>query len=770
MLLSIFSFLSLFSQNPKLEPGQLHAASGFENRIPLHWENSVYPAEAYKVFRKTAETEYQLIAQVPVGTWTYATFIDRYVDTGTEYSYVIKNQNNEIITNESSATCNHTGHNIIIPAYQTSPAIINGVQDADEWSDAERIDISPTANIFGTGDMTESSYAYYKKSGDFLYIAIEDYNNTGLDDNDQFTLFFDFNNDNAWSENDGRYAVAWFNNDIHTVWDDLSGQYPDVSLSNTENQPDEITVAAADNGNYLFYEIAIDLNSWHINLSDNDFAMLIQTSVYTFTGDNEGTSGMFPPAAVWKAPETFSDCAFANQEDTEAPILNEVSGLTALIGEEMEIVLKLSDFSEITSVNADYTIGGDTYNITFNPAKISNGFSATLPAQNEQTTGSIVFNYSDEHGNSASSASYDILWTGDSQAPEINWLSAPEIATPGNLPIVSANITDNLSGISSVDLVYSINGQADQTSEMSYNSNIWSASLPDGIAGDYAEYQILAYDGAGNMLETESILLVWYDGGWYGAKNTEYTGNNFGSQNGLLFGIVLQLGNFTGKINKLAYMVPSYCLSNWSWQIVDIEIDENGVNWTNTPLTPIQTYTEPMVYDVDTWTEININSDTELSGDVGLIIQMQPESYWGRDAGSTQNLSWFYNTNISEWEQLGTGGASEFPGDFTLKAHLYGEENGTKTEKVFGNDNSVYCFPNPCNQQTNIQFNKPVTGNLKLTLFDSTGKEIQVLLQDEELSKGNYTISVNTANLKAGTYFYRIVSGKEKASGSFIKK
>lgn len=776
LLLITTFFLQGFAQNAKLDAGELYVASGYDNLIPIHWEEDGSNITEYQIFRKTESTEFELIATLSPGTWTYANYIDENVTTGTEYTYVIKNQNGNPFTNESSATCNNTGYNLVIPGYGTTSPTLDGVKTASEWDDALLVDITDNVNIFGTGDWDELTNAYFKFADNKIFIAIEDYNNTGLDDNDQFTLFFDFNNDNQWSEginggHDGRYAVSYFDDSVIESWDDLSGEYPNISFSNSIFDPTEISVEVADNGTFLFYEIAIDITGWSLDIDENNFGMLIQNSVYNFVGDGEGTSGIYSPGAIWRAPISFANCTIQLEADNTAPELVSVDGLQAVVDNDMEIILSISDISLLETVVGEYSIsGGETYTLTFEQSKINYGYSATIPAQNSECTGEIEFYIEDNHGNSFSSESYTLEWLIDDVAPTIETISTPEIATNGNIPIISANIFDDMSNLQNVSLIYTIVGEAQQTVSMSEISGLFIAELPDKNVGTSADYYISAEDQAGNIATSDSYHIVWYEGGWYGVTEGGYTGNNFGSVNGLTIGVVMQLGDFEGKINKLAYMVPSYCLSDWSWKIVEIDAtDLNNVVWTDNVLVQEQTYSEDMTFDVNYWTEIDIDSDVKITGDVGLVISMQPSSYWGRDAESTQGLSWFYNSNTDEWERLGYGDWVDFPGDWTVKAHLYGETNQTNLEMIFGNDIITYNYPNPCDNYTNIYFQNPNQGNVKITVFDINGKQISILLNNH-LEKGNYNVQLNTSDFQSGTYFYTVEIRNKIISKKIIKK
>ena len=54
---------------------------------------------------------------------------------------------------------------------------------------------------------------------------------------------------------------------------------------------------------------------------------------------------------------------------------------------------------------------------------------------------------------------------------------------------------------------------------------------------------------------------------------------------------------------------------------------------------------------------------------------------------------------------------------------------------------------------------------MKLTVFDVTGKEV-ALLVDQELNAGEYKVDFNAAGLTSGVYFYRM----ETAGYTDVKK
>ena len=66
-------------------------------------------------------------------------------------------------------------------------------------------------------------------------------------------------------------------------------------------------------------------------------------------------------------------------------------------------------------------------------------------------------------------------------------------------------------------------------------------------------------------------------------------------------------------------------------------------------------------------------------------------------------------------------------------------------------------YPNPFNPRTTIEFTLPVSGRIKLVVFNIHGQRIKVLL-DEILSVGSHSLIWDASNLASGIYFYEIIS------------
>ena len=71
-------------------------------------------------------------------------------------------------------------------------------------------------------------------------------------------------------------------------------------------------------------------------------------------------------------------------------------------------------------------------------------------------------------------------------------------------------------------------------------------------------------------------------------------------------------------------------------------------------------------------------------------------------------------------------------------------------------DESIYSYPNPFSHSTTIHFDLLAESKVGLKIYDSTGKEVAILIDDENKSQGSYQIDFDGSNLKAGIYFYVI--------------
>ncbi|HKI77421.1 MAG TPA: T9SS type A sorting domain-containing protein [Ignavibacteriaceae bacterium] len=97
--------------------------------------------------------------------------------------------------------------------------------------------------------------------------------------------------------------------------------------------------------------------------------------------------------------------------------------------------------------------------------------------------------------------------------------------------------------------------------------------------------------------------------------------------------------------------------------------------------------------------------------------------------------------------------ATHGSGVFSAKQTLVGIESDE------GNIPNSYSlsqnYPNPFNPSTQINFSLPSSSNVKLTIYDITGKRVREVLNNP-MSAGEHTVNFDASNLSSGTYIYRI--------------
>ncbi len=68
-------------------------------------------------------------------------------------------------------------------------------------------------------------------------------------------------------------------------------------------------------------------------------------------------------------------------------------------------------------------------------------------------------------------------------------------------------------------------------------------------------------------------------------------------------------------------------------------------------------------------------------------------------------------------------------------------------------------YPNPFNPTTTIQYDLPVAGFVTLKVFDVLGREVAVLVQENQKA-GRYNVTFNAEGLPSGVYLYRLQAGE----------
>jgi hypothetical protein len=113
----------------------------------------------------------------------------------------------------------------------------------------------------------------------------------------------------------------------------------------------------------------------------------------------------------------------------------------------------------------------------------------------------------------------------------------------------------------------------------------------------------------------------------------------------------------------------------------------------------------------------------------------------------------FEDRNLSSGKYLYRLKQIDYNGNFQ-----YYELNSVAEIKLPGQYDLKQNYPNPFNPVTSIRFEIPKATNVKIKIFDITGREISEPV-NEKMVAGTYEIKWNGANQASGVYFYKIEAG-----------
>ncbi|MCC7159786.1 MAG: zinc-dependent metalloprotease [Ignavibacteria bacterium] len=77
-------------------------------------------------------------------------------------------------------------------------------------------------------------------------------------------------------------------------------------------------------------------------------------------------------------------------------------------------------------------------------------------------------------------------------------------------------------------------------------------------------------------------------------------------------------------------------------------------------------------------------------------------------------------------------------------------------------------YPNPFNPVTNIQFEVPEKTAVRLSIYDTRGSLVEVLIDNNELQAGIYNFDWNAADYPSGAYFYKLQAGSYTLSKKMV--
>ena len=192
----------------------LYATQGSEVAVNLRWDAYEDAFEGYNIYRKDDINATYTEVLATLGT-DATTYVDETAIPTKSYYYAVTASlagNLETpLSNNAYGYASTAYITEVIEVYNGTAPTIDGILSADEWADAFKADISDFSGISEGIDPIGTVYLYLKTDGNKLYMAIVDYADTELTENDCLALYFDDNNDHVYPQDgDNSEGNYWF--------------------------------------------------------------------------------------------------------------------------------------------------------------------------------------------------------------------------------------------------------------------------------------------------------------------------------------------------------------------------------------------------------------------------------------------------------------------------------------------------------------------------------------------------------------------------------
>ena len=163
---------------------------------------------------------------------------------------------------------------------------------------------------------------------------------------------------------------------------------------------------------------------------------------------------------------------------------------------------------------------------------------------------------------------------------------------------------------------------------------------------------------------------------------------------------------------------------------------------------------------------------------VNVILVDKHLNLLGRRVIQKDNVQFFCTTPPARFEDGGcviamySRNGDQYPGNPFEKVQLmkFRREDIEITWDVVNETESkptCHAYPNPTTSSINIPINETLSNDARIQIFDAKGMKCL----DSEVGNTGDLITLDTHNLDAGLYVYKIVSGKrEVTSGKFVKE
>ena len=149
---------------------------------------------------------------------------------------------------------------------------------------------------------------------------------------------------------------------------------------------------------------------------------------------------------------------------------------------------------------------------------------------------------------------------------------------------------------------------------------------------------------------------------------------------------------------------------------------------------------------------------------------------WTTKAGEWEELTWDFSTYDPFPESDFYGkiavfpdyGSSSFGDEWLIDEVRFVDPTGVEKEIALNDyDLAVANYPNPFNPTTTISYRLPSASDVKLDVYDVSGRLVQSLINERQVA-GEYNVPFNAADLPSGVYVYELTAAELAASGKML--
>ena len=149
----------------------------------------------------------------------------------------------------------------------------------------------------------------------------------------------------------------------------------------------------------------------------------------------------------------------------------------------------------------------------------------------------------------------------------------------------------------------------------------------------------------------------------------------------------------------------------------------------------------------------SIDDNITVSYDAGNYISLNP----GFNTGDNDNVVIAFIDGCGGIQGISNKNSDDSnTGNLTTNVSYKTSNTSSKklTQEIISN------YPNPFNNSTTINFSLDKSSNVSLKIFDSSGREIANLIDNEQKEAGNFQVNFDGGDLTSGIYFYTLHTNK----------